>query len=554
MSDDDFDITDYLDGHDLSTDTSTDTDSPTDDTDGHDGHTDDGHEDGHGDDDYSDLYEEIEIPEGVTTSNGVSLKALERDGKGYNPYLSIVHGFDGFTNLCNCDGSGSSGGTGSNGGSDGSSSSGDFYVSISGDEIITGAKSFNNTTTFNDSAVFNGTTTFYGNTEAKAVTLTDTTPSTGNSVVCKDWVESNYATIDSVTGKFVDLTTSQTIKGNKTFYHWANFQNGINISGSSMYVDTTSYTELRCSGDINLLSEEIWINPDGHNYNNGGQDGDRHATVLSFRSNGAAVFNMCEPILQEGGGIYFNSSDWWGKKDFENVSDSNYDDGHSVFLNKYGLRLEKFNEPYNDSYAVNATYVKNHFVDLTNNQTIGGIKSVSTPTVSTQIANKQYVDDSIPAGTVVWYAGTTCPDGWIECNGTLLRRTTYSRLFAAIGTTYGEGDGSTTFKIPDLITDGRFIRSRTSSVPVGTYQNDMFIYMFGSVSGVRSSTQLSSAPTSGLLRWTSTVKTIASGTTSSSTYGYGLTFDSSSATGYASGKGGTEERPKNVSMMAIIKY
>ncbi|QKN87915.1 putative tail fiber protein [Acinetobacter phage vB_AbaP_Alexa] len=52
-------------------------------------------------------------------------------------------------------------------------------------------------------------------------------------------------------------------------------------------------------------------------------------------------------------------------------------------------------------------------------------------------------------GTVLDFAGTTAPDGWLLCFGQAVSRTTYANLFAAIGTTYGAGDGSTTFNLPD---------------------------------------------------------------------------------------------------------
>lgn len=54
----------------------------------------------------------------------------------------------------------------------------------------------------------------------------------------------------------------------------------------------------------------------------------------------------------------------------------------------------------------------------------------------------------LPAGVVSWYAGGTAPSGWLECDGSAISRTTYSALFAVIGTTYGAGDGSTTFNLP----------------------------------------------------------------------------------------------------------
>lgn len=60
------------------------------------------------------------------------------------------------------------------------------------------------------------------------------------------------------------------------------------------------------------------------------------------------------------------------------------------------------------------------------------------------------VDAIAPAGVVVPYAGSSAPSGWIICNGGAVSRTTYAKLFAVIGTTYGTGDGSTTFNVPDL--------------------------------------------------------------------------------------------------------
>ena len=59
-------------------------------------------------------------------------------------------------------------------------------------------------------------------------------------------------------------------------------------------------------------------------------------------------------------------------------------------------------------------------------------------------------------GCVMWYAKNTPPVGWLECNGSAVSRTTYANLFAVIGTTYGNGDGSTTFNLPDL--RGEFVR------------------------------------------------------------------------------------------------
>lgn len=61
-----------------------------------------------------------------------------------------------------------------------------------------------------------------------------------------------------------------------------------------------------------------------------------------------------------------------------------------------------------------------------------------------------------PAGTVMYFAGQAAPNGWLKANGAAVSRTVYADLYAAIGTTYGEGDGSTTFNLPDL--RGEFVR------------------------------------------------------------------------------------------------
>lgn len=59
----------------------------------------------------------------------------------------------------------------------------------------------------------------------------------------------------------------------------------------------------------------------------------------------------------------------------------------------------------------------------------------------------------VPVGTVLPFAGSTAPEGWLLCDGrsTGILRATYANLFAVIGTTYGAGDGSTTFNLPDAL-------------------------------------------------------------------------------------------------------
>lgn len=83
-----------------------------------------------------------------------------------------------------------------------------------------------------------------------------------------------------------------------------------------------------------------------------------------------------------------------------------------------------------------------------------------------------------PAGAVIAFAGQTAPSGWLLCQGQAVSRTVYADLFAAIGTTYGVGDNTTTFNLPDL--RGEFIRGFDAGRGVdtgrvfGTAQTDAF--------------------------------------------------------------------------------
>lgn len=67
----------------------------------------------------------------------------------------------------------------------------------------------------------------------------------------------------------------------------------------------------------------------------------------------------------------------------------------------------------------------------------------------------------MPTGVIVPFGGSSAPAGHLLCNGAAVSRTTYADLFAVIGTTYGAGDGSTTFNVPDM--RGRFPLGKAAS-------------------------------------------------------------------------------------------
>ena len=70
--------------------------------------------------------------------------------------------------------------------------------------------------------------------------------------------------------------------------------------------------------------------------------------------------------------------------------------------------------------------------------------------VLAQLAAYEATIAGVPTGTIIPYGGTSAPTGWLMCFGQAVSRTTYSALFAAIATTFGVGDGSSTFNLPDL--------------------------------------------------------------------------------------------------------
>jgi hypothetical protein len=104
-------------------------------------------------------------------------------------------------------------------------------------------------------------------------------------------------------------------------------------------------------------------------------------------------------------------------------------------------------------------------------------KIATDAVTSAKIANGAVTQDKlnssvtlVPTGAVMPFAMNAAPSGWLAANGSAVSRTTYAALFAAIGTTYGAGDGSSTFTLPDL--RGYFVRgsgTNSDGVAAGTF-------------------------------------------------------------------------------------
>lgn len=97
-------------------------------------------------------------------------------------------------------------------------------------------------------------------------------------------------------------------------------------------------------------------------------------------------------------------------------------------------------------------YAKLRLTNYNNNKTYESILKASIFSPWVEMVNSESVAKyGAIAGEFKWYAGTEVPSGYLLCNGALINRETYKGLFAAIGETYGAGDGSTTFALPNLI-------------------------------------------------------------------------------------------------------
>ena len=140
---------------------------------------------------------------------------------------------------------------------------------------------------------------------------------------------------------------------------------------------------------------------------------------------------------------------------------------------------------------------------------------------------------SVPSGAIFAFARSTAPEGYLKCNGALISRTTYATLFSAIGTTFGSGDGSTTFALPDL--RGMFLRGWDDARGVDAGRS------FGS-------SQEDDFKSHGHTIYINTNKGYSTGGT---TWDFLGSYGAATSTG---GAGGTETRPKNIALLYCIKY
>ena len=171
----------------------------------------------------------------------------------------------------------------------------------------------------------------------------------------------------------------------------------------------------------------------------------------------------------------------------------------------------------------------------------------------------------VPVGTILAHAANTPPSGFLECNGSNISRSTYATLFSTISTTFGVGDGSSTFALPDL--RGQFIRgwANTGSTDASrvfgstqTDQNKNHTHTTDSTTltgGIRKISEgfLAGGSATGVFTKTSDGNNSITGSSSTSPVG-GVDFDGTHTHTISSSGGGTEARPTNLALMYIIKF
>lgn len=142
---------------------------------------------------------------------------------------------------------------------------------------------------------------------------------------------------------------------------------------------------------------------------------------------------------------------------------------------------------------------------------------------------------AMPIGEVSFFPVSNAPFGWLKANGSAVSRTAYSRLFSVIGTTFGTGDGSTTFNLPDLRAE--------------------FIRGWDDGRGVDSGRVFGSSQTDALKSHTHQFRSTGSTAEQSGTGGGGSRDAASLVDSVRIGStGGTETRPRNIALLACIKY
>lgn len=163
--------------------------------------------------------------------------------------------------------------------------------------------------------------------------------------------------------------------------------------------------------------------------------------------------------------------------------------------------------------------------------------------IQSTYVKKSDLSSSTPTGVVQAFAGRTTPQGWLLCDGSAVSRTDYAALYAVIGTTYGAGNGSTTFNLPNLV--DKFVEG---SATAGTQRNAGLPNITGSITKIM---YYSASSATGAF-WASNSSNVRQGDGSPHPSTYDYDFNASRSNSIY-GKS-TTVQPPALTMRYIIKY
>lgn len=114
------------------------------------------------------------------------------------------------------------------------------------------------------------------------------------------------------------------------------------------------------------------------------------------------------------------------------------------------IRTEQHNPVFEDvASALSQALIRDGRAPMTGNLNMNGFKINGAAPGATP-GDVATLGQAMPIGAVIDFAGATAPPGWLLCYGQQVSRATYSNLLAVIGTAFGNGNGSTTFNLPDF--------------------------------------------------------------------------------------------------------
>jgi microcystin-dependent protein len=156
------------------------------------------------------------------------------------------------------------------------------------------------------------------------------------------------------------------------------------------------------------------------------------------------------------------------------------------------------------------------------------------------------LSSNIKPGTVMAFPANQIPIGWLICNGATYDRTAYNKLFSVIGTTYGAGDGSTTFNVPDF--QGKFLRGvGGNAAGIGSTQGDAIRNITGSIYNLKGQWDPNRSDADGCFSFDN--QGAQSGYSTSTMETFHVHFSASNVVPTA-----VENRPINMAVVYCIKY